>query len=417
MTIRLFSNNAQTNLTVGIDNIITTLEVADGTIFSQPVTGQIEALTLEEGGTREIVHLTSRTGNTLTVIRGAEGTTALSFTTAANISGYVTAGFANSVLSGIDNQSDALGTNALAIQKQRGASSQTASGSDSIAIGNSAEASANFATSLGYLARAAGSSSIAIGYSPLANQTEATAIGSSALALHTAATCLRGGRSLFPFSLQGGGLSNPGQHPADFVGLELNATAPATIIPSTPYDLSGGIPWSSSLALHFGHIVAPSTPNGFQYIWADDAYPRDYDSAYTPSTINATEPAWNASHGGFVSQANGSFYGLNSTNYPISLPSNSRFLVTDIIVVLHAVSGLTVAPVINVGSIGSPSSIASSVTLSDLTARFNVQRISVTASSTVSDLQINVATPATATQMLCQFYFQGFLVADANFYA
>lgn len=77
----LSANNASTVLSAGISASATTLTVNTGTggLFPSPVSGKsFFKLTLIDAATgtlTEIVHVTARTGDTMTIVRGQEGTT------------------------------------------------------------------------------------------------------------------------------------------------------------------------------------------------------------------------------------------------------------------------------------------------------------------------------------------------------
>ena len=84
MTIQLFANNAKTTLAAPITSTQTSITVATGTgaLFPNPTTGQRFKVTLVSAASAsvyEICDCTSRSGDTLTVIRGQEGTTAQPF--------------------------------------------------------------------------------------------------------------------------------------------------------------------------------------------------------------------------------------------------------------------------------------------------------------------------------------------------
>ena len=84
MTIQVFSNNAKSTLASAITNTQTTITVAPGTgsQFPNPTTGQQFKITLisaTSSSVYEICNCTARTTDTLTVIRGQEGTTAQPF--------------------------------------------------------------------------------------------------------------------------------------------------------------------------------------------------------------------------------------------------------------------------------------------------------------------------------------------------
>jgi hypothetical protein len=97
MTIQLFSNNAKTTLASAITNTQTTISVAPGTgsIFPNPSAGQAFKVTLNSATTTtlyEICLCTSRSGDTLTVVRGQEGTTASAFSLGDFAGNFDTAG-------------------------------------------------------------------------------------------------------------------------------------------------------------------------------------------------------------------------------------------------------------------------------------------------------------------------------------
>jgi hypothetical protein len=80
---QLIKNNAVTLLgtPIGPNSTLLTVMAGTGQMFPVPNQGEFFTLTLEnESGTiREIVHVTNRTGDALTVIRGQEDTTPLSW--------------------------------------------------------------------------------------------------------------------------------------------------------------------------------------------------------------------------------------------------------------------------------------------------------------------------------------------------
>lgn len=84
MTIQLFANNAKTILAAPITSTQTSITVATGTgaLFPNPTTGQRFKVTLVSAASAsvyEICDCTFRSGDTLTVIRGQEGTAAQPF--------------------------------------------------------------------------------------------------------------------------------------------------------------------------------------------------------------------------------------------------------------------------------------------------------------------------------------------------
>ena len=78
----LFENNAVSTLLSGINDTVTTINVqaGDGALFPSPTGNDSFRVTLQDSSNNiEICDCTSRTGDALTVVRGQEGTTGLSW--------------------------------------------------------------------------------------------------------------------------------------------------------------------------------------------------------------------------------------------------------------------------------------------------------------------------------------------------
>lgn len=85
MAFELYTNNGVSTLSAGIDNDDTSLSVADGSVF--PSTGNFR-IRIDN----ELLLCTARSSNTLTVTRGAEGTTPASHNSGARVAHVLTAG-------------------------------------------------------------------------------------------------------------------------------------------------------------------------------------------------------------------------------------------------------------------------------------------------------------------------------------
>lgn len=77
----LFANNVATTLSSALTGAATTLSVASSAGMPMPTASDYFLLTLENtaGTVREIVKVTAVSGNTLTIVRAQEGTTASAF--------------------------------------------------------------------------------------------------------------------------------------------------------------------------------------------------------------------------------------------------------------------------------------------------------------------------------------------------
>ena len=105
MTTFIFANNAKSTLASGISSTATsvTLVTGSGSLFPSPTSGQQFTLTLTDSATgliNEICYCTARSSDTLTIVRGQEGTTARAWSTGDIASNKITAGTATSFAQG-----------------------------------------------------------------------------------------------------------------------------------------------------------------------------------------------------------------------------------------------------------------------------------------------------------------------------
>jgi len=92
----LFKNNAISSLAADITagSLTISLSAGDGALFPAPDVYEYAVLTLRNiaTNTREIVHCTGRTSDTLTIERGQESTTPAAFSAGDEVSMQITAG-------------------------------------------------------------------------------------------------------------------------------------------------------------------------------------------------------------------------------------------------------------------------------------------------------------------------------------
>ena len=93
----LFANNATSTLAGSISNVATTCTLASGTgaLFPNPGADEYFVMTFTDNATglvNEIVHVTARSGDVLTIERGKEGTAAVAWTAGDLASALITAG-------------------------------------------------------------------------------------------------------------------------------------------------------------------------------------------------------------------------------------------------------------------------------------------------------------------------------------
>jgi len=105
MTTFIFANNAKSTLSSGISSTATsvTLATGSGSLFPSPTSGQQFTLTLTDAATgsiNEICYCTGRSSDTLTIVRGQEGTTARAWLSGDIAANKITAGTATSFSQG-----------------------------------------------------------------------------------------------------------------------------------------------------------------------------------------------------------------------------------------------------------------------------------------------------------------------------
>ena len=91
----VWTNNASSLLASGITTASTTVTVTagEGALFPAISAGQYAVATLEDtGGNIEVVYITARTSDTMTISRAQEGTSALAFASGSRFELRVTAG-------------------------------------------------------------------------------------------------------------------------------------------------------------------------------------------------------------------------------------------------------------------------------------------------------------------------------------
>jgi len=95
MSIFLFADNATSALAsaIGTSDTTCTVTATTGSEFPAPGAGQQAAITFEDvSGDIEVVYCTGRTGDTMTIVRAQEGTTALAFASGTIVENRVTKG-------------------------------------------------------------------------------------------------------------------------------------------------------------------------------------------------------------------------------------------------------------------------------------------------------------------------------------
>ena len=162
---QLYSNNIDTTLAATLSDVATSATLADGSGLKSPTGGNFEILTLISAGVFEIVRVTARSGNVVTITRAQEGTTAQAWAAGTRVFAGVTAGTLAALL-----QNKATG-DALAL------GSSTAAGDRAIALGWNANGEGSAGVSIGRQSWAQGAETVAVGFVAGAYKDKAVSIG------------------------------------------------------------------------------------------------------------------------------------------------------------------------------------------------------------------------------------------------
>ena len=87
----LFKNNAETTLSSGINNSVTTVPVTSAAVFPTPDANNVFFATIDDGSNIEVVKVTGISSNDLTVVRAQDNTSAATFGSGAKIELRLTA--------------------------------------------------------------------------------------------------------------------------------------------------------------------------------------------------------------------------------------------------------------------------------------------------------------------------------------
>ena len=220
MQKQLYSNNGLTTISSVVSPTDTSISVTDGSVFSSPTGTNFELLTINNSGSVEIVKLTARTGNTLTVSRAQEGTTNFTWPPGSSIGGKITKATLNNLFQNqaIDltdsisiNGANVTANTAIAIGSTSSATAvdgvsightAAASNTQALAIGASVTASAPYSIRIGYTGATAGQAGVGIGYNTVASGADSVAISSGASAAGNKGIAIGNGASATnPFTI------------------------------------------------------------------------------------------------------------------------------------------------------------------------------------------------------------------------
>ena len=355
---QLYSNNVDTTLAAPLSDSATSATLTDGSGLQSPTGGDFELITLSDAGLYEVVKVTARSANVVTIQRAQDGTVAQGWNTGARVFAGVTAGTLERLI-----QNDSANTGALAI------GGATATANNSVSIGSAASASAADQVVIGRLADSSGSGSLAVG-----NNAEALAEGAVALGIRTFCDGL-------------------------YTSIAIGDTAWASDTDAI------AIGWSSDAAGAESVAIGMQAATVADHVFVTSALP-----AVTGSPTAQSTAAWRNSAAGVVITSN--VLNLkNAQTYQIPLPAGVTFFPDEVGVLIVAADTVTVQPTVQFGINLSAQEYLDAVATTGLSAAGDRQRFQTlkTAKGTAT-LRFEVTVGATATTLTGRIYWRGFAV-------
>ena len=399
---QLFSNNAETALAETLLIEATSITFTDGSVFQAPSGGDFELLTLQYLSLVEIIRVTSRVGNTATIVRGQEGTTAQEWTAGTKVFSGVTAGtLQQAMVSGVQNETSETGSVALKLgdwgEVAAGTENAFVFGADAyadtagqIAIGNGVYMEEGISVAIGEYSGVVGGNGVAVGYAAF-SRLDGVAVGQySNIAGGAAGGVAVGSDARVNASAVGG------------IALGRNA--------SVAIDAIGSIVIGDGAATSYGNVGAVAIGDTL----ARASHALQIGALYTvPRGLGTgADAAWTMSAGAAVIMSEPLDLKTLLT-HTITIPTGLSFFVDEIGVIAVSASGVTVQPTIAFGVTGTPDKFAAAALTTGLAAPNNRHRIVAPDSADgVTTLQAEVTMAASATALTGRVYWRGIAVVN-----
>jgi len=379
MELQLYSNNASSSLSSSVLSVDSSLTLESGgggkfALFS--AAGQWQVLTLTDGTSHEIVKVTARSGDVLTVVRAQEGTAAAAWAAGTKVEARVTAGLLGKFLANTNSDTD---------------------GGIALGTGSAADAFSSIALGSGCVASAGG---LAIGKSAKTDKWSGVALGVDMPRAYR-------GYQFSCFAIPciprddwwatNGAQYNSGQETA-WAGQFVDLGTPQA--------------WAANTVYTEGTVVQPTTPSGYQYrLWHEA-----FDSAVLNTvTSGTTEPTWPAAIGGNVDADASATHQWIGSDMAVgadeTIPPGMVFYPTEVGFICFNHSGVTAAPYVSIGTVADPTLLVNNQQLTNITAA-SMRHAFTGIKHGITDLRCKLMTPATgaSARFHGRFYAKGIFI-------
>ena len=381
---QLFSNNAETVLAAQLSLGATSMSASDASGFRTPASGEYEALTLAALGQYEVVHVTARSGNSLTITRGHDGTSDQTWPAGTRVFAGVTAGSLARLLQNESSISTGLAVNGAAADSAHGVAIgiDSSAGLRGVSVGYDVLANGQEAVGAGYFAFADKAQCVALGPFAEADADHAVAIGSGAWAYGSDSISM----GILAHALESGSV----------------AIGPASRSRAT-----------NAIALGANAEVPTSTGEGSVAIGATAA--RVANVMHVNALQSVRREAYANTTAGYRTTSAASVILSNNANlaatgvHEITVPAGVVFYPEEVGILVVAANTVTAQPTVQFGVDGAVDQYLAAVETTGLAAvRDRVRWTTLASAKGAHTLRAEVTVAGAATTLTGRFYWRGF---------
>ena len=399
-----FSNNFDGALASTLVIAGTSASLINASGLSTPTGGAFELLTLTDGSLFEVVRMTARSANTLTITRAQEGTTAREWPAATRVFAGVTAG----TLLGLQEPTPtrlgpgtiASGTNAVAlgINSEATAANAVAVGvnadatvDSAVAVGDTATATAFEAVAIGWNSRAWADGAVAVGWT-WADGVSSVAIGYDTAARTASSIAIGEGAVVLDPLGDGSGAIAIGQYAWSEAKNAIQIGVDGIVFGDNCISLGrNNIDSSEADIFQVGALPAV----GRAHFWKDQSNAH-WSMVACQSVIMSEKINLRA-----------------TTTHTITIPTAARFFVDEVGLVITDASGVTTQPTVRWGITGETEKFVAATLLTGLDAAHKRQRFtSLSSTDGVGTLRVEITIAGAGTDLRGRFYWKGFAVVN-----
>lgn len=393
---QIFVNNVDTSLSAGITDAATTATLLDVAGLPTPTGGDFVLLTLIDDSNVEIVKMTARTGNTVTITRAQESTTARAWAGDTRCFAGITAGS----LAGLEADLSGTALNTVAIGGDAKADTQW-----SVAVGDFAwaDTGSDASVCVGAGAYSSGIDSVVIGDEPYSTGERGIAIGRLAIAAGARAIAI--------------GSANMDAADGILIGDTAYSDAVDTVTvghSATNYGQGAVVIGDSATAAAAGAVAIGNNASAqsirTMHLAALPMVPRH--TGVAPFNFDSTTCyyASQAAESVIVSEP----ISMTATGtHTLTLPANTRFFPDEVGLIVATSNTITVQPTVRFGETADEAIYVAATLTTALGAVGTRERFTSLATgkgTAAPRFEITIAGAATA--LTARVYWRGFLVRD-----